>query len=405
VSVAVRNQKLGPQNRSGIRLVTPWFIEYGFYAFLVYGAIGPFVGVQIDRLGIVFLAGLAFLCFLGYGERARDFFKLLVFPIGLGFSYIFIQYMYHDISFMNHEYVKPFIPWMFTLLVVQALSFRRGFLHRYAVLVLMIGVALLPFLRISAAGEEIARASIGGGLGGANGLGNWFGFCAVYFFVFGVVSRRQKIRLASWMITTGCLFIVTLTVSRGALIAAVIAIVLASREFLKRGFLPVMLLVILGGIAYVMGVFDQAIISYSVRATEETGRSFVWPRAFEMFLDSPLTGVGASQVKIFMPRIAMVLTPHNTFLFLAVAGGIVPLIFYTAYWIQAILSAALKPRNGIADHTSFALPLVIFSILISLLGNLTFMKHYVIVSIAIALVSHRRTPRAVIDKQKRRELA
>lgn len=407
--VAANNQKPGQKSRPVFRLVPPWFIEYGFYASIVYGIIGPFVGLQIDRLGIVFLAGLAFLCFLGYRERALDFFKLLVFPIGLGISYILIQYMYHGLSILNVEYVKAFLPWMFTLIVVQALSFRPGFLHRYAKLALILGVFFLPFLRVQEYGEDMTRAALKGGFGilsGANGLAEWFGFCVVYFFVFGVVSQRQKIRLVSWIIATGCLFIVTLTVSRGALIASVVGIVLASREFLKRGFLPIMLLVMLVGIAYGTGVFDQAISFYTMRAVEESGRGFVWPRAFELFLTSPLTGVGASNVKIFVPGVASIMTPHNTFLFLAVAGGVVPLIFYMAYWIQAIMAAALKPRNGLADPSAFALPLVIFSLLNCLLGNLTFMNPYVIVSVATALVSHMRNPlvfpRVPYSRQKKK---
>jgi O-antigen ligase len=399
VGVAVHKQNLSPQNRPVIRLVAPGYIEYGFYACLVYGLMAPVLGLQIDRLGIVFLAGLACLCFLVLRERSIGFFRTLVFPIGLGISYLIIQLMYHGVS-IQHAYVKPFIPWILTLIVVQALSFRTGFSHRFVIFSLLMGCMMLFFIDFRGEGEEVTRMGLDklavGGMSNPNALGAWFGFCAVYLFVLGLVTKWQKTRIVSWIIAIGCLLIVTLTVSRTALLATIIAIVVGSRGFLKGGFLPLLLLLVLAWITYGVGLFDQTINYYLTRGTEESGRFLIWPRALEGFMDAPLVGVGAEDVYIFIPEMGKYATPHNGFLLIAMASGILPLIFYAAYWVQASWSA-IKSRAGTTDTAAFLLPMVVFAFLTCFSGNLNFMGPYVTVTLAAALTSS--IPKRVINSK------
>ncbi|MBA3965433.1 MAG: O-antigen ligase family protein [Nitrospirales bacterium] len=404
MEVAVKSKKFGQKNTPTIRHVTPWYVEYGFYASLVYGLMGPVVGLEIDRLGIVILGILACFCFLSIGERPVDFFKTLILPIGLGLSYLIIQMMYHGIS-VQQDYVKMFIPWILTLIVVQALSFRRGFLHRFVIFALLLGGFMMFFIDIKEYGTEgITRLALekGAGLSNSNALADWFGFCAVYMYMYGVVAERQEIRLVAWMLSTGCLLVVTLTVSRGALLAILIAIVLGSREILKRGFLPLLILFLLVWVAYGVGLFDQALMFYTMRATEESGRFLVWPLAFEGFLNAPLTGVGANNVNIFVPQAAKYVTPHNGILFLAMASGIIPLLFYLAYWLQAGWASLCAPIAKIKT-ASFYLPLVAYAFLVCLSSNVAFMNSWVVVTLAAAMTSHIQTqppsPRIVRDKK------
>ena len=392
MSLAVPKQKISQINRPAIRFVPPWFIEYGFYATVVYSLLGPVLGLQIDRLGIVMLVGLASLSSLYIMERPRDFFRTLVFPVGLVISFLLIQMMYHGLS-INQGYVKPFIPWICTLFVVLALTGRPGFFHRFMIFALLIGSIFLFFLDFREGGDGVVRMGLEkgavGGMSNPNSLGAWFGFCTVYFFMLGLVTGRQKTRFVSWVIAFGCLFVVTLTVSRGVLLATIIAIILGSREFLKRGFLPLFLLFVLAWVAYGMGLFDQAITFYTMRATEESGRFLVWPLAFEAFLNAPLTGVGASNAEVFVPVAAKKITPHNGFLLIAMASGIFPLIFYAAYWIQATW-AALKQQTERTENAKVFLPLVAYAFLICLSGNMTFMEPWVVVTIATTVISQNR---------------
>ncbi len=386
MGVVIPNQKIGQKKKVPIRLVAPWFIEYGFYASLIYGVMAPVLGIQIDRLGIVLLAALACFSFLGFRERPADFLKTLIFPISLGIAYLMIQLMYHGLTIQS-DYVKPFIPWMFTLIVTQALTFRKGFFHRFTLFALFLGSATLFFLDIREGGDGVIRMGLEqevGGLSNPNSLATWFGFCSVYFFVLGVTTTRQKVCITSWIIAMACLFVVTLTVSRGALLATILALILGGRNFLKRGFLPLLIFSVLAWVAYGVGLFDQAISYYTTRGTEETGRFLVWPRAFDEFLNAPLTGVGASDVYIFLPEKAKMATPHNGFLFIALASGIIPVILYAAYWFQAIW-ATVFPQNSGTEASAMYLPLVAYSFLTCLSSNMTFMEPWVVVTLTAVL--------------------
>jgi len=373
LEVATPPHRLGLKNRHTVFKVPLWFIEYGLYASLSYASLAPILGIQIDRLGIVFLAGLALLSFHVYRRRSIDSvrflalpmgFSRLVLPMGLGVSYLILQLIFHGES-INSGYVKGFIPWIFTLIVVQAISLRQGFLHRFVIFALLMGIVLLFFLDMRNYGG-LTRVGLDrqiGGLSNPNTLAAWYGFCAVYFYLFGINAQRQIGRMVSWVIAIGCLFVVTLTVSRGGLLACLIAMIVGSREFLKRGFVPLLLLLIVAWIVFVMGIFDQAISFYTMRGGEETGRGLIWPRAWENFVNSPWTGLGASNVGIYLPSAGKSVTPHNGFLFIAVAAGIIPLMFYVAYWVQAIWAALCAPdgkTHGVPSH----LPLVVYAFLI-----------------------------------------
>lgn len=411
MKATVHQKKLSQQNSQNIVLCPPWYIELGFYVSLFYGIMSSVLGVHVDRLGIVFLAGLACICFLGFRDKPLIIFKALVFPISLGISFLIIQMIYHGISIQS-GYVKAFIPWLLTIIVVQALSFRTGFLHRFIVFTLLMGSVMMFFTDVQDWGKEgITRLSLEDGMGSlsnANALADWFGFCAISTYMLGVIAERQKNRIILWIISIACLFILTLTVSRGALLSCILAIVLGSREFLKRGFLPVLLLILIAWIFYVMGIFDQTFSFYSMRATEETGRSFIWPRAFQSFLNAPLTGVGSKKVYIFLPEKKKMATPHNGFLFIAMSSGIIPLIFYSAYWIQAAWSALLSPLRNVKVFP-LCLPLVAYAFLACLFSNMTFMEPWVMVAIAATLTSSIRsksnahakkqdTPKAILGK-------
>src|SRR5262249_17520571 len=150
--------------------------------------------------------------------------------------------------------------------------------------VFLIGVSTLPFMTAFQNAADRAGLEKGIGIGNPNDLGAWFGFCAVYFTILGIETRRQWIRALAFVLAGACIFVVGLTVSRAPLLAAAICIVFAFRRVLKRGFIPVLSLVIVAWIAYGAGVFDRATSLYQERGLEETGRFLVWPLAIERFL-------------------------------------------------------------------------------------------------------------------------
>jgi O-antigen ligase len=258
-----------------------------------------------------------------------------------------------------------------------------------------IGLVSLPFLKYQSITSEVARIGGGEASGLANGnvLAMWFGFCSVYFFIVGVETRRTVVRVASWLMSVGCLYVLGLTVSRGPLLGVAIAITFALRRLLKRGFLPVLGLLALSWIILVSGLFESVTAFYIARGAEESGREFLWPLAMERFLNSWPAGVGASDAMIRRPS-GYLAGPHNGFLYIALASGVIPLAFFLAYWIRAA-KGAFRANSAHLPDAPFQVPLFIFAFLEMMMLDGAFMSawHVVVLSIATAAQAPRRALR------------
>jgi hypothetical protein len=248
------------------------------------------------------------------------------------------------------------------------------------------GLAMMPFIKIQQIqGYERMGLDRDVGFSNPNAVGGWFGFCVMYLTIKGHVETRLAYRLAAWLMAAGSLYIVTLTVSRGVLIALAGSLLVASRSLLKGGFLPVFLLggLLLGLVE--LGLFDQALNAYTVRGAEDTGRLTRWPLLIEKFLSFPVIGVGASQAGYFN-RPGNFVTPHNSFLLIALASGAMPLILFCAYFFRSGM-AALRANVSELNDAAFHLPLVIYALLITSAGNLDFMTPWAIVSLAVPIAA------------------
>jgi O-antigen ligase len=228
--------------------------------------------------------------------------------------------------------------------------------------------------------------AISGLLSNPNGLAEWFGFCAVYFAIFGLETKRGLLRTALWLAAVGCLFIVGLTVSRGAMLATAVAIVVGFRRIFRRGFLPVLLLIILAWVTYESGLFGQSASLYAERSTEETGRFLLWPLAIERFFSSPLIpliGVGASDVATYVPLKGEDLTPHNSFIYFGLSSGVVPLAFFIAFFIRGVRRSFSNVEQ--LEDGPFRMPFLIFTFVSSLLGDLGFMTPYGLLALIVGI--------------------
>jgi hypothetical protein len=322
----------------------------------------------------------------------------LALPLGCGISSIVVQLLLHGESL---ESAKPFILWMFTLMIVQSLALRREFLHHFALVAFIIGLTALPRLRANFGGGvvrmDLDRTTSLPVLANANGLAAWFGFCCVYWTIVGLETKRGAVRVAAWLAATGCLYVVGLTVGRGALFAVAIAILVALRRLLKRGFVPLLVLIILSWIIYETGLFKPMTEFYAARGTENTGRLTVWPLVLERFFSAPLGGVGVSNIGTRTPR-GRVITPHNSFLYIALASGVVPLIFFLGYWIRTARKAFGTNVAQVPD-APFRLSLFIYALLIDLQLNAYFMTPCTLVTLCVVSSTPRR-----LRRTKRSEL-
>ncbi|MBX3349696.1 MAG: O-antigen ligase family protein [Nitrospira sp.] len=360
--------------------------EYGYYFVIFYTVLGAPLGIiLLGSIGSGFLLiPVLALCFLALGSDIQDILRAAWIPLACGLTYLFIQIGVHGES-LYEPYVYPFGQWVISLVIVQALATHRPhFLNRFLWFTLLIGLSMVPYMTQSqGGGYERALVNRELGYSNPNAVAGWFGFCVVCMVIKGFIETHPGSRLLAWAMALISFYVVTMTVSRGAIIAIVGALLIASKRLLKGGFVPLLVLAGLVSGLVELGVFDQAVRSYSLRAGEETGRFRVWPLLIDKFLSSPLVGSGASHPGAITST-GKYVTPHNSFLLFAVASGIVPLVFFCAYLLRAGMAAFLI---GGAEQggTAFYLPLVVYAVLITCAGNMDFMTPWAIVSLALPL--------------------
>jgi O-antigen ligase len=200
----------------------------------------------------------------------------------------------------------------------------------------------------------------------------------------GIESKPLISRILWLLIAVGFLFVVGLTVSRGALVGVALATVIATWRTLRRSVAPLLLLFFCVLMMIGSGLFDRTITFYEARQSEETGRLLTWPLVMSEVAASPLSGIGVSHAGLFVAAKNKVFTPHNGFLFLAMTGGILPVLFFSRYWWLAG-KRAIRATRANAPDAPFVLPLVVFAFVTTSLTNQAFTVDWVIVTLAIAL--------------------
>jgi O-antigen ligase len=262
---------------------------------------------------------------------------------------------------------------------------RPGFSRRYPLVLFCVAALSLPYLAYNTGAVERAHVQrdlgLGGGLASVNGLGEWFGFFAIFFAIYGLETNRFSHRLAAWGTMVGCLVVVGLTVSRGSMFGAALAIAIAFRSLLRRGFIPVLLLITVTGIVYESGLFDRAFTSYEERAMQESGREKIWPAVIDRILASPVLGVGESEVGTYISA-GQPDQPHNTFLYIALSAGMLPASLLLAFFIRAGRQSAVQAKAQ--KDEAFRLPYVVFTFVVLMLGDLGFMAPWALLTIAVA---------------------
>jgi hypothetical protein len=218
--------------------------EYAYYLMVFYGLMGSALGIGIGFLGLAMQSSLAAFCILRRGSSAALGDRTLMAPILCAASFVVIQLMVHEEALMG-GYVRPFVTWIFTLIIIKSFCSRPGFVRRFGTVMFLIGLSVLPFLEISE--ESRATLNIGTALAHPNALADWFGFCAIVFLIWGLHTRRTLGRCTALVIVVFSLFMIGLTVSRGALAAVAVAATIALRMQLKRSFLPALALTVLVG--------------------------------------------------------------------------------------------------------------------------------------------------------------
>jgi hypothetical protein len=361
-------------------------LEYWYYAQVFYSIMATVLGLAISLLGAAMLMALGGVCLIRMGKYWKGILRAAALPLACGISFIAVQVLVHGESVTGSGSVSEFIIWMVGLVIVHYLALRPGFMDRFAMVALLIGLSTLPYMRSfvgDASRTGLERAIT---IGNPNDLGAWFGFCSVYFVLLGLETRRNWLRLVSWAVGIGCLLVVGLTVSRSPLFAATASVAVAFRRVLRRGFYPFVCLILMAWIAYGLGIFEQSTARYIERASQETGRFLVWPLAIQRFLDAPLAGVGVDAVDTYIPQAGVYLTPHNGFIYIGLASGVVPLLFFVTYWIR-LFAMTLGRVTHAHEHVPYKASLLVYSLLICMTLNEPFKMPWMMVTFATAVGS------------------
>jgi len=367
-------------------------VEYLYFALIVNSIMGSVWGISVPFVGGAGLGLLGLYCLWQLNKAGDALRPEILLPGACAAVFITVQVLVHDEPLLAQQN-REFVNWIWVIIIIQALVPRDRFLHEFALAALAIGALLLPYLNLTYGGEGSIRAGLEANVGFANpnDLAGWFGFCCVYSFVVAVETRRHIHRLIWLSVALVCLTVVGLTVSRATLMAVAIAGIIVLRRVLKRGFVPLLCFALLGSGAFVSGIFDEAIGHYEQRGTEETGRLLVWPMAIERFLESPLGGVGIDELGTYVPEMVTDITPHNSFLYVALAAGVIPLSLFVMYWVRAASGAWFLNRRGL-QNAPFQLPLLTYTFIVCSFGAGTFMFPWAVFTLCHSIPRRKTGP-------------
>jgi hypothetical protein len=364
----------------------PLWMELAYFALTFYGVMSVAWGISVRMVAAGGLAFLAAVC-LVLEWNASAFHRALIAPILCAVTFVVIQIVVHGEA-LGGGFSVTFVTWVLSVIIMQALMLRRGFFHRFVPVCLAISFLVLPFLNLKAGGTGIVRAGLDKSvaIGNPNDFGAWVGFCCAYFVILGIETRRVQLRVIAWIIAAACLLIVGLTVSRGPLLSVAVVTVVAFRRFLKQGFVPA--LVFFAGLwmLYGVGVFDQMLGSYAARGAEESGRLVTWPLIVERISQSPIFGVGASNIGTFVEKQGQAITPHNSYLFFPLASGILPTGFFLTYLVQAARRSLVKQDHAeLLPDQAFRFPLLLYLMLSCVSLDFPFIAQWGVATVCLAM--------------------
>jgi hypothetical protein len=190
-------------------------LEYTYYFAVVYSVMAPALGLEIPLLAGLLIFAVWFFCLFQVRSNAKDVFTPIMLLIACVASFLIIQAGVHDEPMLDSD-IRSFITWIMGLMVVQSLLLRPGFSHRFPIVLFTIGAATLPFLGVNSGAIDMARVDIAvqGGLTHPAGFANWFGFCAIFFAVFGIESRKPVFKIGAWGLMFLCVLLDALSVER-----------------------------------------------------------------------------------------------------------------------------------------------------------------------------------------------
>lgn len=107
-----------------------FLIECGYFFTLFYAFFGDALGLAFPMVGAGLLGGLALMCLMHFGTYSMGAFRPLRFAFGCAISFLLIQVLVFEESLKNSQ-MRGYITWILSLIIIQTLSFRKGFFLRF----------------------------------------------------------------------------------------------------------------------------------------------------------------------------------------------------------------------------------------------------------------------------------
>lgn len=340
-------------------------LEFLFIAYILYQFLSVPMGFYVSLAGPVILFALtAWMFMLGGVKVFKNRDLLLILAISL--IVVIYQFFFFGASIRNNN-VSAFIIWAVMATLLFSLVRSPGFLARLAWAYLAIGLFTYP-LRVMFGAYYRIRVETGGtALDSPNEYAAAISFSVVIFWLLAFNAKTLPRRLIYAAASLAGLYLTLQTVSRGALLAMVLATLVHFRPAnLKtqssRAIMVLVIIIITIGLIYVYlpsisGTFSRAIQSYVIRSTEDTGRTMIWRSYINKISESPLIGQGFENtlIRTVEGRYA---APHNMFLYLWVSSGIIPVLLLIWLLVRAsIRSLRYKPAEEEIDPV----PLIVYA--------------------------------------------
>jgi O-antigen ligase len=357
-------------------------LETLFLAYLIYSLTAVPLGINVPYLAGGWLSLIAFLSFFNVDWKKSSRTPMILI-LAISISFLLIQFLVYENS-LSASYMWPFVMWVISAMIMFTLSERPGFIKRLAVVMFFIGLYLRLFVITKMDIVARQRLESGSGIDNSNDYAAWVGFCALVFWLWNWNSTKKSHTLLLWASFAVSVLFLLSTVSRGALLCLIIGILVGLRKMPFRKWLGIAF--ILGLAFFILQMFSSTLITnYQLRLYEESGRLSRWPVALESFIAQPWLGYGVERVAHKGAGIDM--TPHNGILFLGLASGILPTIFFVIMWWLAISRSYRDKLSATEDIDT--LPLVTFAFLEMMQSNLYFMAVW---SMAALFVCFREKP-------------
>ena len=367
-------------------------LEFFFYLHIFYSIFGVRLGIDIPFFGAVWLGVLSmWSIFLWRGRIvARE-------GIGLVFAVVFLYVLVQNLVFkipISDPFVRPFINWVTTALVMAVLVTNNGFLKRLSVVMFIVSLLLLPSMVFmeSSSGLLRARLDAGSGIDNPNDFAAWIGFSCLIFWLWGSTQNNSGKKLTLVGMTAVGFVVMIQTVSRGALIALFMSIVTSLiRMQLRQKALLLAVLTMIFLIGFNIPLITQGWSYYSARGSEDTGRFLIWPIAVKTIVQQPFLGYGADNIELFSLERMRSYSPHNGIITLWLTSGFLPVIPFTIMWLRAIMRS--RKRTVISYYRELDnFPIIIYAFLEMLISNYYFITIWSVAAIFSCLMENNDKP-------------